>query len=141
VKRFRLIRPHERNPGISRILLPVYALVSVGFSANLTDLQKMIAEYWSGNLDSEQSPAQWPRLAEFVSERDHQTLDEDVKTFFALSNAMLDADIAAWDAKRAYDSVRPITAISLLFNGKKIRSWSGGGKGTVEMDGSQWAAL
>ena len=32
----------------------------------------------------------------------------------------------------------PVTAINLLFNGKKIRTWGGPGKGTVEMDGSQW---
>jgi hypothetical protein len=55
-----------------------------------------------------------------------------------LSNAIFDAGIAAWDAKREYDSVRPVTAIPLLFRGKTIRSWGGPGKGTVEMDGSQW---
>jgi hypothetical protein len=27
---------------------------------------------------------------------------------------------------------------SLLYKGKKIRAWGGPGKGTVEMDGSQW---
>jgi hypothetical protein len=73
-----------------------------------------------------------------ISERDHHTLDDDVKMFFALSNALFDAGIAAWDMKRTYDSVRPTTAIPFLFTGKKIRSWGGPGKGTVEMDGSQW---
>jgi len=58
--------------------------------------------------------------------------------FFALTNAIFDAGIAAWDAKRAYDSVRPVTAISLLFRGKNIHAWGGPEKGTVEMDGSQW---
>jgi len=110
----------------------------IDISAKLTDRQKMIAEYWSDGPDSEQPPGHWLRFAEFISERDHHTLDDDVKMFFVLSNAMLDADIAAWDAKRAYDSVRPITAISLLFNGKKIRAWGGPGKGTVEMEGPQW---
>jgi hypothetical protein len=76
--------------------------------------------------------------AQFVSARDHHSLDDDVKKFFTLSNAMLDASIAAWDAKRTYDSVRPVTAISLLYKGKKIRAWGGPGKGTVEVDGSQW---
>ena len=58
--------------------------------------------------------------------------------FFVLTNAVFDAGIAAWDMKRAFDSVRPATAISLLFQGKKIRAWGGPGKGTIEMDGSQW---
>jgi len=61
-----------------------------------------------------------------------------VKMFFVLSNAIFDAGIAAWDAKRAYDSVRPITAIPFLFRGKTIRAWGGPGKGTIAIDGAQW---
>jgi hypothetical protein len=110
----------------------------IDLSANLTDRQKMIAEYWSDGPDTEQPPGHWLRLAEFVSTRDHHSLDDDAKMFFVLSNAMLDAGIAAWDAKRAYDSVRPATAIPFLFHDKKIRAWGGPGKGTIEMDGSQW---
>lgn len=47
---------------------------------------------------------------------------------------MFDASVAAWDMKRAYDSIRPVTAIPLLLNGKQIRSWGGPGKGTVEIE-------
>jgi len=110
----------------------------VAMSAALTDKQKMISEYWSDGPNSEQPPGHWALFAQFVSARDHHTLDDDVKMFFVLSNAIFDAGIAAWDAKRTYDSVRPVTAIPLLFRGKTIRSWGGPGKGTVEMDGSQW---
>ena len=98
----------------------------------------MIAEYWSDGPETEQPPGHWMLFAQFVSARDHHSLDDDVKMFFGLSNALLDAGIAAWDAKREFDSVRPITAISVLFRGQKIRSWGGPGKGTVEMDGSDW---
>ncbi|HXY00050.1 MAG TPA: vanadium-dependent haloperoxidase, partial [Candidatus Limnocylindrales bacterium] len=110
----------------------------ITLSANLTDRQKMIAEYWSDGPFSEQPPGHWMRFAQYVSARDRHSLDDDVKMFFALTNAMLDASIAAWDAKRTYDSVRPVTAISVMYRGKKIRAWGGAGKGTVEMDGSQW---
>jgi len=110
----------------------------IALSANLTDRQKMISEYWADGPKSEQPPGHWVLFAQLVSARDHHSLDDDVKMFFVLSNAMLDAGIAAWDAKRAYDSVRPITAISLLFRGRAIRAWGGRGKGTTEMDGSQW---
>jgi hypothetical protein len=110
----------------------------VAISAALTDEQKMISEYWSEGSDSAQAVARWMSFAKFVSQRDHHTLDDDVKMFFALSNAMFDASIAAWDTKREYDSVRPVTAIPLLFRGKSIRSWGGPGKGTIAMDGSQW---
>jgi hypothetical protein len=110
----------------------------IALSAGLTDRQKMISEYWSDGPNTEQPPGHWAQFAQFVSARDHHTLDDDVKMFFALTNSMLDASIAAWDAKRTYDSVRPVTAISSLYKGKKIRAWGGPGKGTVEMDGSQW---
>lgn len=98
----------------------------------------MIAEYWADGPGTEQPPEHWLRFAEFVSERDQHTLDDDVRMFFVLSNTMLDSGIAALDAKRFYDSVRPVTAIPLLYRGKKIQAWGGPGKGTVEMDGSQW---
>ncbi len=110
----------------------------IALSAGLTDKQKMISEYWSDGPRSEQPPGHWMLFAQWASQRDHHSLDDDVKMFFALSNALLDAGIAAWDAKRTYDSVRPLTAIPFLFHGKKIRAWGGPDKGTVEMDGSQW---
>jgi hypothetical protein len=98
----------------------------------------MIAEYWNDGPYTVQPPGHWALFAQWISERDHHTLDDDVKMFFVLSNAIFDAGIAAWDAKRAYDSVRPITAISFLYRGKTIRAWGGPGKGTVAMDGAQW---
>jgi hypothetical protein len=110
----------------------------IAISAGLTDKQKVIAEYWSDGPNSEQPPGYWALFAQWISERDHHTLDDDVKMFFALSNAIFDASIAAWDAKREYDSIRPITAVPFLFRGKIIRSWGGADKGTLEIDGSQW---
>jgi hypothetical protein len=110
----------------------------VKISAGLTDRQKMISEYWSDGPNSVQPPGHWALFAQYVSVRDSHTLDEDVKMFFALTNAEMDAGIAAWDAKRTYDSVRPVTAVELLYKGKNIRAWGGPGKSAVEMDGSQW---
>jgi hypothetical protein len=110
----------------------------VQISAGLTDRQKMISEYWSDVPNSDQPPGHWLVFAQWVSARDHHTLDDDVKMFFALSNAMFDSGIAAWDMKRTYDSVRLATAIPFLFSGKKIRTWGGPGKSTVEVDGAQW---
>jgi hypothetical protein len=130
------LEPGPFKYGTSEYEAQARELIDLG--ASLTDRQKMIAEYWSDGPDSEQPPGHWLRFAEFVSARDRHTLDDDVKMFFVLSNAMLDAGIAAWDAKRAYDSVRPITAISVLFHGKSIRAWGGPGKGIVEIDGSDW---
>lgn len=129
------------EPGPAKYGTPEYekqAQELIDLSASLTDRQKVIVEYWSEGPNGDPSIENWLRFAEFISARDHHTLDDDVKMYFALSNAMFDAGIAAWDAKRAYDSPRPITTIALLFKDKKIRAWGGPGKGTVEMDGSHW---
>jgi hypothetical protein len=108
------------------------------YSASLTDEQKMIAEYWADGPSSELPPGHWCLFGAFVSRRDHHSVDDDVKMFFALSNGLLDASIVAWDAKRIYDSVRPITAVHFLKSGKMIRAWGGPFKGVVEMRGELW---
>ena len=108
------------------------------YSANLTDKQKVIAEYWADGPNSEFPPGHWNLFAEFVSERDHHTLDQDVKMFFILDNALLDASITAWEPKRFYDSVRPITAIHFLFKGQKVLAWGGPDRGTQLINGEDW---
>lgn len=110
----------------------------VEISAHLTDREKMIAEYWSDGSGSDTPPGHWCGFAQWVAARDHLDLDAEVKLFFVLTNALFDASIATWDAKRAYDSVRPITAIHFLFSGKRIRAWGGPSKGTEEIDGAGW---
>jgi hypothetical protein len=112
-------------------------------SAGLTDEQKVIAEYWADGPRSELPPGHWNLFAQFVSRRDHHGADGhgielDVKLFFALTNAISDAGCCAWDNKRAFDSVRPITAIRTLFRGQAVRAWAGPYQGTKEIDGASW---
>ena len=52
--------------------------------------------------------------------------------------ALLDAGIACWDAKRTYDSVRPVTAIHFLFAGREVLAWAGPGLGTRRIRGEEW---
>jgi hypothetical protein len=110
----------------------------ITISANLTDEQKMIAEYWADGPHSELPPGHWNLFAQFVAARDRNDLDDDVKLFFAMTNAIFDGSIVAWDAKRAFDSVRPVTAIPFLFQGQQIQAWGGPFNGTVTMDGRFW---
>lgn len=110
----------------------------LAYSANLTDQQKVIVEYWADGPGSEQPPGHWCLFAQFVSRRERFDLDSDVKLLFTLTNAVMDAGIVAWDAKRAYDSVRPITAIHYLFKGQKVQAWGGKYQGTEEIDGGDW---
>jgi len=107
-------------------------------SANLTDKQKVIAEYWADGPSSELPPGHWDLFSQFVSQRDNHGIDADTKMFFVLSNAIFDASIVAWDAKRAFDSVRPVTAINYLFNGQQVNAWAGPDKGTQLINGQDW---
>ena len=108
------------------------------FSSTLTDRQKMIAAYWADGPATETPPGHWNLFAQFVSRRDAHSLDQDVKMFFALGNALLDASIAAWEAKVHYDFVRPVSAIRFIYEGKPVRAWGGPGRGTVLMSGENW---
>ena len=108
------------------------------FSATLTDRQKMIASYWADGPATETPPGHWNLFAQFVSRRDGHTLDEDVKMFFALGNALLDASIASWEAKVEYDFIRPVSAIRFIYGGKPVRAWGGPGRGTVLISGETW---
>jgi uncharacterized protein DUF6851/vanadium-dependent haloperoxidase-like protein len=108
------------------------------YSKRLTDTQKAIAEYWADGPNTELPPGHWMLFGQFVSRRDGHTLDQDVKLFFALANAVFDAGIVAWDCKRFYDYVRPVTAVHFLFAGKKIRAWAGPYRGTRVIDGADW---
>jgi Domain of unknown function (DUF6851)/VCPO second helical-bundle domain len=108
------------------------------FSAGLTDLQKVIAQYWEDPPGSETPPGHWNLFAQWVSRRDHHNLDTDAKVFMALNNALLDAGITAWDAKRQWNSVRPITAVRWLKRGQLIQAWGGPYQGTKTIRGEDW---
>jgi hypothetical protein len=127
--------------GSAEYLAQAQALLAI--SADLTDEQKMIAEYWADGPHSELPPGHWNLFAQFVSRRDRHGstehgLERDVKLFFALTNAVSDAGCCAWDNKRAFDSVRPITAIRTLFRGRPVRAWAGPYQGTKLIDGATW---
>jgi hypothetical protein len=110
----------------------------VDFSAKLTDREKSIAVYWADGPATETPPGHWQLFGQFVSRRDGHTLDQDVKMFFALANAVMDASILCWESKRFYDYVRPISAIRFLFAGRRILAWGGPFQGTRIIDGATW---
>ena len=125
----------RRHPGRSFLLQAEELLTD---SAGLDDETKSIAEYWADGPSSETPPGHWSLFAQQVSARDGHDLDDDVKLFFALASALMDAGIACWDAKRTYDSVRPITAIHFLFARQEVTAWAGPGKGTRRIRGEDW---
>jgi hypothetical protein len=110
----------------------------IKFSAKLTDTDKSIAEYWSDGPATELPPGHGAIFAGAICRRMGEDLDHDVKLLFLQANAVLDAGIAVWHAKVAYDFVRPITLVHVLMKDEKIRAWGGPGRGTVEMLGQDW---
>jgi hypothetical protein len=107
-------------------------------SGALTDEHKVIAEFWADGPHTWTPPGHWVQMAVGISLRDGHTLGEDVRMYMALTGATLDAGISAWEAKRAYDFVRPATAIQYLYAGQQVLAWAGPNQGAQLIDGSEW---
>jgi Ca2+-binding RTX toxin-like protein len=111
-------------------------------SANLTDEQKLIAEFWEDGGGTSFPPGTWMTFGQFVSARENHSLDTDAQLFFGLGNAVFDAGVATWEAKTAYNYTRPVRAIRELgrlglvgefdanLGGFAIDAWGGPGQGT-----------
>ncbi|MDX2014215.1 MAG: vanadium-dependent haloperoxidase [Myxococcaceae bacterium] len=107
-------------------------------NATLTPQQKAIVEFMRDGPRSTGQSGHWLRFAQAVSRRDRNDLSRDVKLFFAVGAACFDAFIAAWDAKRAYDSSRPWTLVRVLYAGKTVRGWLGPGRGVGDVRAEDW---
>ncbi len=130
---FRPERPYNQNDKEFK----EQAQEILDISACLTDEQKAITEYWSDGAGTYTPPGHWCEIAQHVL-RSEKRNTPCIKLLFALTNALLDASIAAWECKHYYNSVRPITAIHYLFENEDVQAWSGPCKGTRTIKGSQW---
>ncbi|WP_158219592.1 DUF6851 domain-containing protein [Ideonella sp. A 288] len=110
----------------------------LAYSAGITMQRKVIVEYWADGPESELPPGHWGLFAQFVSQRDANTIDQDVKMFFALHNASFDAGIAAWHLKRKYDGVRPITSVRYFRQGQQVLAWGGPQQPVKWIDAGKW---
>lgn len=80
----------------------------------LTDRTKFIAEFWEAGPGTSFPPGMWMAFGEWVSSRDSHTEAQDVCMFFALSNALNDAGVLTWNAKKYYNYARPVRAVRNL---------------------------
>jgi hypothetical protein len=142
VKGFALKSPFQfTTPGPDRLQSgfdPKHIDNLLALTSNLTDRQKVTAEFWADGPRSEFPPGHWALIAQVLSRKRGNSLDYDVKMFFALGNALMDASIAAWAAKYKWDFVRPITAIRQRYKGKMVTSWLGPYQGYGQVPGEQW---
>ena len=142
VKGFALKSPYQfTTPGPDRLQSgfdPKHIDNLLALTSNLTDRQKVTAEYWADGPRSEFPPGHWALITQVLSRKRGHSLDTDAKLFFALGNALMDASIAAWAAKYRWDFVRPITAIRHRYKGKPVTSWLGPYNGYGTVAGEQW---
>jgi hypothetical protein len=108
------------------------------YSKQLDDFRKTLADYWQDGRGTVTPPGHWNQFAQWVAGRDANTIDQDARMFFALNNALLDASITAWDAKRTWNSIRPISAVRWLRNGQTIQAWGGPYQGPAYIKGEDW---
>ncbi|HEX8738196.1 MAG TPA: vanadium-dependent haloperoxidase [Pyrinomonadaceae bacterium] len=142
VKPFALERADQFRPapppkvGSEQLKKEVDEVLAFNGSLNLE--QKAIVEFMRDGPRSTGQSGHWLRFAQAVSRRDKHGIDKDVKLFFAVGNVAFDAFIAAWEAKRYYDSSRPWTLIRYYYKDKTVKGWGGVGKGVVALPASEW---
>ncbi|MEM7615557.1 MAG: vanadium-dependent haloperoxidase, partial [Pseudomonadota bacterium] len=107
-------------------------------SADLTTEQKVVAELWADGPRTESPPGHWNQIAQDIALREGHGIDEDAKLFFALNAAVFDAGIATWEAKYAYDYIRPQSAIRDLYFGENVMAWGGVNQGSQQILGQEW---
>ena len=71
-----------------------------------------IAQFWADEEGSETPPGHWLDIAIGVAMRKHLDLLDNARLMAMVSAAEADAAIVAWDAKYAYSTWRPVTAIA-----------------------------
>ncbi len=110
----------------------------IDMQANLTDEERALVEFMRDGPKSVQQAGHWLIFAQNVSIRDQHRLDEDVKMYFAVLAAAMDAFIACWDAKMYYDYARPYALVHEYYKDQVIKAWGGPEIGMTELKGQEW---
>jgi len=139
---FALDSPSQFRPGpppmVGSKQLQMEVKEVVDLQSNLTNEQKGLVEFMRDGPKSVQQAGHWLIFAQHVSARDSHTLDEDVKMYFLVEVAAMDAFIAAWDAKMYYDFARPYQLVHDYYQNQIIKAWGGPEAGMTQMKGSAW---
>jgi hypothetical protein len=137
VTAFALDAEHQHTPP-APANDPTEVATALKDTANLDDTKKVIAEYWADGPRSEFPPGHWALLGQAYSRKRAHNVDTDVKMFFTMGNALLDASISSWKAKYTFDFWRPTSAIRHLYATKQVTTWLGPYQGYGLRAGSQW---
>jgi hypothetical protein len=85
-------------------------------SQTLTDEQKRVADYCADGAGTVTPPGHWNVIALDLAPSAGRSTLRTAQLFAALNTAQADAFIACWDAKYAYWSLRPVTAVRRLID-------------------------
>jgi hypothetical protein len=114
------------DPGTGYDLNPVTGEPYEPQFIHRADYARVLAEFWADGPESVTPPGHWFKIYNEVSEHplferkwmgvgdELDTLEYDVKAYFALGGAMHDAAIAAWSIKGYYDYLRPVSAVRYM---------------------------
>lgn len=82
---------------------------------NLTDKEKMIAEFWAGGPGSVTPPGFWFVFAYCICTSKNLSIHDEIKIYTLLGIGMFQASILAWKLKRLNLQARPIQRIRYLY--------------------------
>jgi hypothetical protein len=114
------------NDGTGRPLNPVTGMAYAPNPTKRQDYFRVLGMFWADGPESETPPGHWNVVANGVSDGPTfekriggvgpilDDLEWDVKLYLAINGAVHDAAIAAWEQKREFDSVRPISMIRYM---------------------------
>ncbi len=102
------------------------------YSENLTDEQKIIAEFWAGGPGTVSPPCMciwlWKEYIKTIS----VSCSNIIYSLLDLSIHLFEGGRLTWRLKKKYMEARPIQEIRRRYTGQSIPSWNG------TIDGSQW---
>ncbi len=101
-------------------------------SANLTDEDKMLAEFYDNKIVS----FGWSLVQAVVNNR--LSPMEFSQVDWLTQVAAFDAMIFTWQEKARYDAVRPFSAVAHVYGDEPVTAWGGPGMGTTEIPASSW---
>jgi hypothetical protein len=106
----------------------------LGYSAALNDTTKTLAWFFGPDLGASIIPTFVPTAARNAN----LNLDNSVKLYLVVAEAMQDAIIVEHFNKRFYDHARPTTAVQCTFNGTTVKAWKGPYLGVGQIKGETW---
>lgn len=91
---------------------------------NLTEKQKMIAEFWAGGPGSVTPPGMWMVFTDLAIRSNELSLLHEIRLYTLIATGLYQAGISAWRLKRDKLQARPVQMIRELYYQQQINGWS-----------------